>query len=302
MQRVGEADAALVVDVDQCLGLQAFQDVEVEVVERGRQRLGEREAFEDLALLGAGVVEDLRGALADCGGDRHRAAPRPLVGVGGPGEQPALAHRAEQVAQQPQITLAEAVEAFHGEGVQRAARTRREQLGRLLPGQRLQRETRQQLPCPQPRYGAGHGLAVGHHDHQTGTGVHGELVHERGRGVVEEVGVVHHQQPHAGEELDRAVQGDAFGEQVRERGEGQPAGLGSPGDLGAVAAPDGLGDQPGLAPARRPGHHDAVPPGRQRTPDQLQFVLPAGERPGQFQGLRVLFESHHADMSRATQP
>jgi hypothetical protein len=100
----------------------------------------------------------------------------------------------------------------------------RQQLRRLLPGQRLQREARQQFPRPQARHRTRYRVAVGHHDHQAGPAVDGELVDERGRGVVEQMGVVDQQQPYAGQELDRAVQGDAFGEQVCERGEGQQSG------------------------------------------------------------------------------
>ncbi|CAM5293594.1 hypothetical protein SHIRM173S_10326 [Streptomyces hirsutus] len=78
-----------------------------------------------------------------------------------------------------------------------------------------------------------------------------------GGGVVEQVGVVDQQGPYSGQEPDRAVQGDRFGQQRGEGGERHPVGLRDSGDPGAVGAADGLGDEPGLAPARRSGHHEA---------------------------------------------
>ena len=101
------------------------------------------------------------------------------------------------------------------------------------------------------------------------------------------MGVVDQQSPYAREELERAVQGDRLREDVGERGEGDTPGLRRAGHLHAVGAPDGLRDKTGPAVPGGPRHHDAVPFGRQRPSDQLQFEVPAGERPGQFQGLGV---------------
>lgn len=189
----------------------------------------------------------------------------------------------------------------HGERFQRPARARGDEPRRLLGGQGPEGEPGQQLAGPQPGHRGGRRGAVGDDDHQPGAAVHGELVDEGGGGVVQQMRVVDQQQPYAGEQAHRAVQGDGLGQQVRERGEGDAAGLGGAGGAGAVGAAYGLGDQPGLAHARRAGDHDAVPAGRRRAADQLQFLVPAGERPGQLKGLRVLFVSHHVNRSAHTQ-
>lgn len=130
--------------------------------------------------------------------------------------------------------------------------------------------------------------------------MHGQLVHEGGRGVVEQVRVVDQQQPYSGKELDRSVQGDRLGQQVGERGERDVPGLRCAGRPGAVAAPHGLGDQPGLAAADRAGHHDAVVARGEGPADQLQLVLASGEPPGQLKGLRIRFECRHGSMSAST--
>jgi hypothetical protein len=132
--------------------------------------------------------------------------------------------------------------------------------------------------------------------------VHGELVDQGGGGVVEQVRVVDQQQPYAGQELDRAVQGDRLGQQVGERGEGDLPGLRGAGGPGAVGAADGLGDQAGLAAARRAGHHDAGASGGQGPADPFEFVLPPGERPGRLQRRRVPFVSRHDNQSADTHP
>lgn len=133
-----------------------------------------------------------------------------------------------------------------------------------------------------------------------GCAVHGELVDEGGRGVIEQMSVVDQQQPYGGQKLHRPVQVHRLGQQMGERGERDVPGLGRPGHPGAVGAADGFRDEPGLAAARRAGDHDAVVTCGRRAADQLEFVLPAGERPGQLQGLRVPFPSHHTYKSAST--
>ncbi len=180
----------MVVDGDQTLGLQAFQRSQVEGVQVQGQGFGEGEAFERLPLLGAGAVEDVGGALAHRRGDRHRSPPRAPSRVRHRHEQPFLAHRGRQLAQQPQVSPAQAVQPVHGERLQVSLSPRREEFGGLLAGQGLQGEARQQLPGPQPGHRARHGGAVGDDDQEAGAAVHGELVHEGGGGAVEQVGVV----------------------------------------------------------------------------------------------------------------
>jgi hypothetical protein len=139
--------------------------------------------------------------------------------------------------------------------------------------------------------------------------VHGELVDQGGGGVVEQMGVVDQQRPHTGEPAERLVERAGSGQQVGEGGEREVPGARCSGDPGAVGAADGLGDQPGLAPAGRPGHHQAAPGAAQRVADQVEFALPAGERPGRPQGRRVLLvrlggipsQCRHDNRSRATQ-
>lgn len=294
----------MVVDGDQAFGLQVLQDPYVERVrvQVQGQGLGEGEPFERLPLLGAGAVEYLGGALADRRGDRHRSAPRPLVRVRHRHEQAALADGGQQVAQQPQVSPAQAVQPVDGERLQGSVRAGREQFGGLLAGQRFQGEARQQLTGPQPGHGVRYGGAVGGDDQEAGTAVHGELVHEGGRRGVEQVRVVDQQQPYAGQEVYRAVQGDPLGQQVGEGCEGDVPGLGRPGGAGAVGAAYGLRHQPGLARARRTRHHEAAPSGRHGPAHQLQFVRPPGERPGGLQPLRVPQRSRHGNMSRHTHP
>ncbi|PPS86085.1 hypothetical protein BZZ08_03681 [Streptomyces sp. MH60] len=304
MQGVCEPGGAVVVDGDQSLGLQILQDPNVQgvAVQVQGQGLGEGEAFEGLPLRGAGAVEDVGGALAHRGGDRHRSPPCPLVRVRHPHQPAPLAHGGHQVTQQPQVPAAQAVQPVGGERLQGGVRAGREQFRGLLAGQRFQGEARQQLTGPQPGDRARHGGAVGGDDQEAGAAVHGELVHEGGGGVVEQVGVVHQQQPYAGQEVDRAVQGDPLGQQVGEGGEGDVPGLGRPGGPDAVGSAHGLRHEPGLARARRARHHEAAPSGRHGPAHQLQFVRPAGERPGRLQPLRVPQRSRHGNMSRHTHP
>ncbi|GAA3308796.1 hypothetical protein GCM10020295_71750 [Streptomyces cinereospinus] len=292
---MGEADGAVVVDVHQAVVFEAFEDAEAEGVQGKREGFGEGEAVEGLAFGGRGAVQGGPDPVADRRGDRHRAAPRPLVRARDGGEQPAVAHRAEQVAQQPQVALAEPAQPVRGERLQRAARAEGEEFLRLPRGQRLQGEPGQQLAGPQPGHRAGHGRGVPGDDQQAGAAVHGELVDQGGGGVVEQVRVVDQQQPHAGQQAHRPVQGDLLGQQVGEGREGDAAGLGRAGRPDAVGAADGLGDQAGLAAPGGSGHHDAGPAGRERAAHQGEFLLPAGERPGQLQRLRILFVSRHVN-------
>ncbi len=110
--------------------------------------------------------------------------------------------------------------------------------------------------------------------------MHGELVEQRGGGVVEQVGVVDQQGAYAGQVVQRAVQGGGRGQQRGEGGEREVPALRRPGDAGAVGAAYGLGDESGLAPARRTRHHDAAPGAPQGVAYLLELVLPPGERPG----------------------
>lgn len=222
--------------------------------------------------------------------------------VSGTGTSRPLADGGQQVAQQPQVSPAQAVQPVDGERLQGSVRAGREQFGGLLAGQRFQGEARQQLTGPQPGHGVRYGGAVGGDDQEAGTAVHGELVHEGGRRGVEQVRVVDQQQPYAGQEVYRAVQGDPLGQQVGEGCEGDVPGLGRPGGAGAVGAAYGLRHQPGLARARRTRHHEAAPSGRHGPAHQLQFVRPPGERPGGLQPLRVPQRSRHGNMSRHTHP
>jgi hypothetical protein len=118
--------------------------------------------------------------------------------------------------------------------------------------------------------------------------------------------VVDQQQPYAGQEVHRAVEGDVLGQQVGERGERRAAGLGGAGDPGAVRAAQRLGGQPGAAAARRSGDHQAGPAGRRRAADQVEFLLASGERPRQRPGwlkaLGVAYGSRHIYGSPGTQP
>ncbi|CAM5359606.1 hypothetical protein SVIOM342S_01764 [Streptomyces violaceorubidus] len=227
---------------------------------------------------------------------------RPLVRVRHRHSAGPPAHGGQQFAQQPQVPPAQAVQPVDGERLQGGVRAGREQFGGLLAGQRFQGEARQQLTGPQPGHRARYGGAVGGDDQEAGAAVHGELVHEGGGGVVEQVCVVDQQQPYAGQELDRAVQGDPLGQQVGEGGEGDVPGLGRPGGADRVGAAHGLGHEPGLARARRARHHEPAPAGRHGPAHQLQFVRPAGERPGGLQPLRVPQRSRHGNMSRHTHP
>ncbi|CAM5401085.1 hypothetical protein SCHAM137S_03278 [Streptomyces chartreusis] len=293
----------MVVGMDQRVGLQVFQGADIEPVRLHvqRQRLGEGQAFEDLALFGAGAVEDVRGAFAHGRGHRHRAAPRPLRRVLDSGEQSAFAYRARQVAHQPQVAPAQAVQPVDRERFEAGApRFGGQQPGGVLAGQRLQGEAGQEFAGPQPADRAGRGGAVGGDDQEPGASVHGQLVDQGGRGVVEQMGVVDQQQPYAGQMLEGAVQGGRLGDEVRERGEADTAGLGGAGHPREVGAAGGLGDEAGLAAACRARDHDAVPARGQGPADQLQFVLPAGERPGQFQGLRVAYVGRHGNRSAVT--
>ena len=287
----------MVVDLDQTVGLQRFEGAEVQVVQVRGQGLGEGEAVQGLAFERAGTAENRGDAFADGRGQRDRAAPGPLIGAGDGGQQPA--HRPEQVAQQPQVAPAQAAQPLRGERVERAGAGGEQPAGLLL-GQRLQRQARQEFAGPQPGDRAGHRRAVRGDDQQPGAPVHGELVDEGSGGVVEQVRVVHQQRADTGQQPDRAVQRDRLRQQMGERREGDGPALGRTGRPGAVGAADRLGDEAGLAAARRARHHDAAPQAGQRPSDQFQFVLPPGERPGQLQRRRVPLVSHHTDMSAAT--
>lgn len=300
MQGMGESYGALVVDVDQAVGLQAFEDAQVEVVGGRRQGVGEGEEFEGLALVGVDAADDVSRAFAHGRGQGQRAAPGLFVRARDLGEQALFAQGTGQVAQQPEVAVAQSVQPVHGERLQSATGTRCGQPVRLLVRQRLQGEAGQQLTGPQPGHRAGHRYVVRGHDQQPGAALHRQLVDQGGRGVVEEMCVVDQQGPYGGEQLHRLVQGDRLGQQVRERGEGDVPGLGRAGRLGAVRAADRLRDEPGLATARGSRHHDAVPARAQGPADQFQFVLPAGERPGQLKGLRVPFVSRHVSKSTVT--
>lgn len=305
MQGVGEPGGARFVDGDQAVGLQALQGAGVEGVQVEGQGLGEGEAFEALALCGAGPVQDVGGAFPDRRGHRHPSPPGLPSGALDRHEQALVAHGGQQFAQQPQVAPAQAVQPVGGERFQDGVLGRREQFGGLLARQRLQRQARQQFPGPQPGHGAGHGGAVGGGDQEPGAAVQGELVDESGGGVVQQVRVVDQQQPYTGQEVQRAVQCDVVGEQMGEGGEGEVPGLGRPGRPGPVRAAHGLHQQPGLAAARRPRHHQAAASGGHRPAHQLQFVGPSGERPGRPEGLRVAQRSRrnrHDNMSRHTHP
>lgn len=178
----------------------------------------------------------------------------------------------------------------------------RQQVGGLLAGQRLQGEAGQEFAGPQPGDRARDRGAVGGDDQETSASVHRQLMDEGGGGVVEQVRVVDQEQPYAGQVLEGAVQGGRLRYEVRERGEADPARLGGAGHPRAVGAADGLGDEAGLAAARRTGDHEATAAGGQGVPHQLDLVLPAGERPGQLQGLRVTFEVRHGNRSAVTHP
>ncbi|MGX1479120.1 UNVERIFIED_CONTAM: hypothetical protein RKD50_007928 [Streptomyces canus] len=196
MERVGETGGALLVDVDQAVGLQAFQGVQIERAGVHGERLAEGQAVQGLALAVPRAIEEVRGALADGGGDRHRAAPLPLGRVLDLVQQPLLAHRVHHLAQQPQIAPAQAVQPVDGEGFE-AADAGREQLRGLLAGQRLQGEARQEFSGPQAGDRARRAGPVRGDDQQTGAAVHGELVDQGRRGVVQQMGVVDDQQPYA---------------------------------------------------------------------------------------------------------
>lgn len=226
VQRMGESYGALVVDVDQAVGLQAFEDAQVEVVGGRRQGVGEGEEFEGLALVGVDAADDVSRAFAHGRGQGQRAAPGLFVRARDSGQQALFAQRAGQVAQQPEVAVAQSVQPVHGERLQSATGTRCGQPVRLLVRQRLQGEAGQQLTGPQPGHRAGHRYVVRGHDQQPGAALHRQLVDQGGRGVVEEVCVVDEQGPYGGEQLDRLVQGDRLGQQVRERGEGDVPGLG----------------------------------------------------------------------------
>ncbi len=226
----------------------------------------------------------------------------PPAGLRDRGEQPPFAHGGEQLAQQAQIAPAQPVQPACGEGVGGDSLGGREQVGGLVAGQRRQGEAGQQLPGPQPGHGARHGHALRGDDQEPGAAVHGELVHEGGGGVVEQVGVVDQQQAYAGQELYRPVQGDGPGQEVGEGGEGDVPGRGRPGRPGAVRAADRFGHEPGLAAAGRAGHHDAAASGGHRPSYQFQFVRPPGERPGRPQCSHVPLRSRHGNMSRPTRP
>ena len=120
MQGVGEAGGARVVDADQAVGLQDFEGPEVRVVQAQRQRFGEGEAVQGLAFERAGAAEDAGGALTHGRGQRHRAPPHPFLGARDVRELPP--HRAQQVAQQPQIAPAQAVQPVGGERVETGRR------------------------------------------------------------------------------------------------------------------------------------------------------------------------------------
>lgn len=196
VERVGETGGALLVDVDETVGLQAFQGVLVERSGGHGERLAEGQAVQGLALAGTRTVEEVRGALAHGRGDRHRAAPRPLGRVRYPVQQPLVAHRVHQLAQESQIAPAHAVQPVDGEGFE-AADAGREQLRGLLTGQRLQGEPRQEFPGPQAGDRARRAAPVRGDDQQTGAAVHGELVDQGRRGVVQQMGVVDEQQSYA---------------------------------------------------------------------------------------------------------
>ncbi len=305
MQRVRETGGPVVVDGDQALGLQVLQGPQAEgvPVQVQGQGLGEGQPVKGLPLLRAGAVQDPGGALADHRRDRYGSPPRPQARAGHRREQALLAHGGQQLAQQPEVSAAQAVQPVHGERFQAGAGPGREEFRGLLAGQRLQGEARQQFPGPQPGHRARHGGAVGGDDQEPGAAVYGELVQQGGGGVVQQMGVVDQQQPYAGQEVHRPVQGDGLGQQVGEGGEGDVPGLGRPGGPGAVRAAHGLRHEPGLARPGRSRHHEAAPSGRHGPAHQLQFVRPPGERPGGVQCPRVpRSRSRHGNMSRPTHP
>ncbi|GAA3148843.1 hypothetical protein GCM10017687_77740 [Streptomyces echinatus] len=198
---MGQGDAPLVVDVDQAVRLQGFEDVRFQLVQRHGQGLGEGEAFEGVASARAGPLQRGGEPLTDGRGDRQRTPPGPFAGArhgrqpAGPGE------RGHQIAQQPQIAPARPVQPAHGERLQPGAG---QQLGGVLAGQRAEGQPGQQLPGPQPGHRGGRGHAVRRGHDQSGAPVHGQLVHQGGGGLVQQLRVVHHEDPHAGQHADRA--------------------------------------------------------------------------------------------------
>ncbi len=147
MQGVGQADAVVVVDVDQALGLQVFQSGEVEVVGVEGQGFGEGEPVEGVALRAGGAVQEAGGAGAHRGCQGHGPAPGPGArGGGGPGGS---AYGVHEFPQQPQVTVAQAVQPVGGERFGGVVRVRPEQAHGVLTGQGRQGQPGQQFPGPQ---------------------------------------------------------------------------------------------------------------------------------------------------------
>lgn len=194
MQRVGERDPAGVVHGDQTGRLQPFEDIEVEVVQRQPGRFGEGEAFQDLALAGRTALQHGREPVADGRGDGQRPAPGALTGAGDGDQALPGPERGHQGAQQPQIAPAQPVQPPHGERLEPG---RAEEGRDVLLGQRGEGQPGQQLPGPQPGHRAGRRRLVARGDDQPGAPARGQLVDQRGGVLVQQMGVVHDEEPDA---------------------------------------------------------------------------------------------------------
>ena len=248
-----EAGRRPVVDVDEPPGLQAFEHGLRQ--DRGLQRLAERQQFHRLPLLRVDVADGGLRQLADTRGDRHRAPPGPRAGF--PGQPPARADGVDQLAQQPQVALARPVQTTGGESLHVAAQLRLDEPGPCLPGKGVQGQARQEVTRPEPRHRFRRAAVRPGQDEQASPSVHRQVVDQRRRGVVEQVGVVHDQHAHRPQRLRRLVKGDRVGQQVGERGEGDRPGSRCPGDHDVLHASYGLRPEAGLADPGRADHGGA---------------------------------------------
>jgi hypothetical protein len=234
--------------------------------------------------------------LGEAGGAAQ--ATRPAPHLAGAVQGARLQPPEDQLAQEQRVAFGHVNELVARDRVDLAVQGAIQQPLHRLAAQRLHGHPPGQAVLPQRHDRVGGGLAAAHGGHHHRQRAGHELVDQRGRGVVEQVRVVHAQhqplRPGApGELVGRpaehlpALGTDALGggQQVRDRPEGDGggrAGGGHPGGLPAGAARLGqrLASQSRLADPGRPGEHHPAGGGVEQVAfERLQLAPTANEWP-----------------------
>jgi hypothetical protein len=234
------------------------------------------------------------------GGDR--AAPAPHAAV--VGQQAAIDPVADQLAHEQRVAPGQVPQRAHRPTVGRAAQRGAEERLDIVARELGELQQRAQLVLPQRPERVRSALVAPHADDRERLAGGNQLMHQRGRGVVEQVpvvdaqhqaaprGALDHRVPGPRQQLGALRQAPVVDrKQGRERAEGdraRRAGRSDPLDRTALRRRElgGLGGQPRLAHAGRPGEHDATRrAARERIADQPQLGVAPGERPAHARSL-----------------